>query len=186
MPAAEIREFAQHACERAGNILTLSFFDQHLLVVAQCAASLAEPLGADVEAVELAAYLHDISAVFDPTTLPNHPGLSAELAIQILLERGHPQDRVGEIARAIALHSDPLPIGSASPEAVCISNADAVARIVRPAYWMYFAFRIRNCGFEEGRQWLRSLMERQWHSLIEPAKELVGAQYAATLHFLSG
>jgi len=50
---------------------------------------------------------------------------------------------------------------------------------------MYFAFAIRKYGFEEGRQWLRSLIEEQWYRLIEPAKELVGKQYAATLDLLT-
>jgi hypothetical protein len=49
---------------------------------------------------------------------------------------------------------------------------------------MHFVFGVRKFDFEEGRKWLRSLVERQWCSLIEPAKELVGEQYAATLDLL--
>ena len=155
------------------------------MVVADCATSLGERLGADLEVVELAAYLHDISAVFDPASMPNHPRQSADLATQILLERGYPEGRAREVARSIASQSDPLPVGSASPEAVCLSNADAAARILRPAYWIYFVFGIRKYGFEEGRQWLRELIEKQWRVLIEPAKELVGNQYGVTLELLT-
>jgi len=133
MLLAEIREFVHLACQRNENVFSPSFFDQHLTVVAQCAKSLAERLGADVEIVELAAYLHDISAVCDPTTMPNHPKLSADFATQLLLERGYPEGRVSSVARSIASHSDPLPIGSTSPEEICISNADASARILRPS-----------------------------------------------------
>ncbi len=185
MWVADIRKFVHRACQRSENIFSPSFFDQHLAVVAECATSLAERLGADLEVVELAGNLHDISAVYDPTTMPNHPKLSADLATQLLLERGYPQARVACIARSIASHSDPLPIGSVTPEEVCVSNADAVARILRPAYWLYFAFEVRKFGFEEGRNWLRSLVERQWCTLIEPAKELVGQQYAPILGLLS-
>jgi len=185
MLLADIREFVRMACQQSQNVFSPSFFDQHLAVVAECATRLAERLSADMEVVELAAYLHDISAVLDPTTLPNHPRQSADLATQILLEHGYPEGRARQVARSIASHSDPLTIGSASPEEVCLSNADAVARILRPAYWMYFAFAVRKCGFEEGRQWLRSLIEKQWRVLIEPAKELAGEQYAAMLDLLS-
>lgn len=184
MLSADIRGFVHHACQRSENVFGPSFFDQHIAVVAECATSLAQRLGADVEVVELAAYLHDISVVRDPATMPNHAELSADLAKQILLERGYPRDRATEVARSIALHSEPLAIGSASPEAVCLSNADALARILRPAYWMYMAFGVRKYGFEEGRQWLISLFEKQWHSLVAPAKELVGGQHAATLELL--
>jgi hypothetical protein len=44
---------------------------------------------------------------------------------------------------------------------------------------------IRRFGFEEGRQWLRSMLEKQWQALVEPVKELVREQYAATLDLLS-
>jgi len=89
------------------------------------------------------------------------------------------------LARSIASHSDPLPIGSTPPEEVCISNADAAARILRPTYWLFFVYGIRKYDFEEGGEWLRSLIEKQWYGLIEPAKELVGKQYAATLALLA-
>ena len=174
MPVADIREFVHRACRRKENVFGPSFFDQHLAVVADCATTLAEHLGADVEIVELAAYLHDISAVYDPTTMPNHAKLSADLATRLLLEQGYRQGLVSSVARSIASHSDPLPMGSAYPEEVCLSNADAVARILRPAYWMYFVFGIRKSGFEEGRQRLRSTVEKHWGRPNEPAKELVG------------
>ena len=186
MVTTDIREFAYGACQRRENVLTASFFDWHLAVVAEYAGRLAAHLSADAEIVQLAAYLHDISAVFDFTTMPNHRKLSAQFATRELLERGYPRDRACIVARAIASHSDPLPIGSASPEEICISNADAVARIVRPAYWLYFASEIRKYGFEDGRRWLRSLIERQWSALIEPAKQLVGERYSGTMNFLAG
>jgi putative nucleotidyltransferase with HDIG domain len=180
----ETREFVQEACQRRENIFGPAFFDQHLAVVAECAASLAAPMGAEIEVVDLAAYLHDLSAVCDFATMLDHARVSADLATRILLGKGFPQSIVGSVARSIASHSEPIPIGSASPEEVCISNADAVARILRPAYWMYFVFEIRKYDFEAGRQWLRALIERQWRKLIEPARELVGERYAATLKLL--
>jgi hypothetical protein len=76
-------------------------------------------------------------------------------------------------------------VGSAPPEAVCLSNADAAARILRPAYWLYFAFQVRGLNFAEGRQWLRSLFESQWNALIEPAREMAASDYATAIAVLS-
>ena len=181
----DICEFVREACQRRENVFGPSFFDQHLVVVAQCAASLAVRLGAEVEVVSLAAYLHDLSAVYDPATMLDHAQVSADLATRMLSGKGCAQSLVGSVARSIAAHSEPIPIGSASPEEICISNADAAARVLRPAYWMYFVFEIRKYDFEAGRQWLRALIERQWRKLIEPARELVGERYAATLRLLT-
>ena len=185
MPIDDIRKFVHEACERSENIFSPAFFDQHLAVVADCATRLAARLGADVETVEAAAYLHDISAVLDPAAIPDHPKLSADFTTSFLRERGYPAVRVSAIARSIASHSVPLAMGSAPLEDICVSNADAIARILRPAYWTYFAFGIRKLGFEAGRRWLRSLLEEQWSKLIEPARELAGGQYAATIACLS-
>jgi len=184
MPTAPVREYVRQACQRPENIFGPAFFDEHLAVVADCAARLADHLRADSEVVELAAYLHDLSAVCDPATLPVHPEASARLAAQLLTERGYPPQTITAVADAIALHSAPLALGQASPEAVCLSNADAAARILRPAYWLYFAFRVRSQAFEEGRCWLRTLLETQWRDLIEPAKDLVGTQYALATDLL--
>jgi len=184
MRAAAVREYVLRACQGEENVFGPSFFGEHLRIVADCGSRLAELLQADAEVVEIAAYLHDLSAVCDPATIPVHAQASAELARRILNERGFPAATVRAVADAIVLHSAPLPIGSASPEAVCISNADAAARIVRPAYWLYFAFRVRNHGFAEGREWLRALLEEQWRGLIEPAKELIGSEYSRTMDLL--
>lgn len=167
------REHARAACRRDANIFGPSFFDEHLAVVADVAARLAPEVGADVEAVVAAAYLHDLSAVCDAATLPTHAAASAEIAREFLSGRGFMGSMIEGVARAIASHSEPLAAGSASPEEICLSNADAAARMLRPAYWLYFAFAVRKLPFDEGRDWLRSLYQRQWAALIEPARELV-------------
>lgn len=154
------------------------------MVVAGCALRMAPSLHADPEIVELAAYLHDLSAVYDPGTLPDHAKSSAGLAGRLLAERDYPAGKLAGVATAITLHSAPLQIGAAPPEAVCLSNADAVARILRPAYWLYFAFRIRNEPFEKGRRWLRALLEAQWRDMVEPAKDMVRSQFATVLDLL--
>jgi len=179
-----VREHVLHECQRPSNILGPAFFHEHVAVVAECSGWLAASLHADAEIVELAAYLHDLSAICDPSTLPIHAQAGADLARRLLIERGCPPVIVNAVAGAIVSHSSPLPVGAASAEAVCLSNADAVARILRPAYWLYFAYRVRSLGFEEGREWLRSLLENHWCALTEPAKDLVGARYTAAMEML--
>lgn len=75
-------------------------------------------------------------------------------------------------------------MGGASPEEICLSNADAMSRMVRPAYWLYFAFSVRKQDFEEGRRWLLDLLESQWNCLVQPAEDLIGDRYAAAREML--
>ncbi len=184
MIAQVIREQVQRACEREENIFGPAFFDQHLAVVAECAARLAQRLGGDSEVVELAAYLHDFSAVLDPATLLNHTQASADVARGLLAAQDYPAEAIERVAKCITSHQSPRRLGDASVEEVCISNADAMSRLERPAYWLYFAFRVHRLGFEEGRRWLLKLIESEWNAMVEPAKELVADRYAAAREML--
>jgi len=179
-------DYVQQACQHHESILGSGFFSEHVEVVARCANALAARLNADPEIITLAAYLHDISAIEQLSTLPEHPRHSAQRALEILTAAGYPQDRALRVARAISSHASPLDLGGASVEEVCLSNADAVARILRPAYWLYYAFSVRHFSFDEGRIWLRSLIETQWDALIEPARELAGPSYPQAIDMLGG
>lgn len=184
MPSSAIIDSVREACRQDGNIFGPAFFDQHIVVVSGLAALLARQLGADESAVRIAAYLHDLSAVRNPATLPTHARDSASLARELLAAHKFSADVQALVADAIEAHSEPLAVGAASPEAVCLSNADALSRILRPAYWLYFAYRVRKLDFDAGRQWLLSLLERQWLMLIEPARALAGRQYDEALSIL--
>ncbi len=175
-----IRNLVQGDCARDENIFGASFFDEHIAVVAEYAANLAAILGADRAIVELAAYLHDLSAVRDASTLPNHASASAQLAAQLLSERGCSPEIVDAVARCVVTHSSPIPLGGGTSEEVCISNADAMAQIARPAYWSYYVFGVRKQPFEDGCLWLRRLYQTKWDSLIPPARDLIRNRVALT------
>ena len=65
MIVEDMRGLVLEACGDPANLLSPGFFHDHVLVVAAYAAALAPRLGADTEVVELASYLHDLSAVRD-------------------------------------------------------------------------------------------------------------------------
>ncbi len=176
-----IRGEVRDACDRPENRLTPSFYEEHLRLVADHATSLAAALGADRELVELAAWLHDISAVLDFATLPTHPDASADAAGGMLARHGCPAARVAAVAAAIRRHSQPLRVGQGTPEEVCLSNADASAQIAAPAFWLYFAYRVRNLGFTEGREWYAARLRQNWQAMIPEARALVESEYARAL-----
>ena len=154
-------------------------------VVAEYAKRLGGALRADLEIIELAGWLHDISAVQDFTALPRHPALSAEIARKLLREKDYPAERIERVAKCIASHSAPVQTGNGLPEEVCVSNADAMSQIVKPVYWLYFAFRIRQLGFAEGREWLRQRVENNWAALIPPARAIIEKEYSRTRELLT-
>ncbi len=177
-----LEELARDDCARRS--FGLAFFDEHLAIVAHYANRLAECLGANAEVVGLASWLHDLAAVRDPKAQPEHPRLGAELAPQLLAPYRYDLTIVDQVSRAIASHSFPLQPGAATPEEVCLSQADAIAQIVRPFYWLYFVTSVRGLGYEEAKKWLVNLLASKWEALVPASRELVGERCTSALELL--
>jgi uncharacterized protein len=171
------REQMRQACARPENAFGEAFFVEHVTVMRDTAIRLADTFEADPEIVELAAYLHDIAAVQDFSALLRHAELGADLAAQFLAEQGYPRERIQRVRDCILTHSTPLPPGQATPEQVCISQADAVAQLLRPAYWLWYAFVPRAMDYKTGREWYRQRIESHWNAIAAPAKALARDAY---------
>jgi uncharacterized protein len=172
-----IEEYVINVCSEPANMFTRSFYADHLLVVLKYSELLADTLKADKEIVRLSSLLHDISAVMDIKTLPAHNINSADMAELLLRQNNYPEERIQMVKQTILKHTSPIKIGEGTPEEICLSNADAISQIVKPAYWMYFVFKIRNLTYEEGKNWLITKIDSNWNSLIEPAKALIEKEY---------
>lgn len=180
-----VKNFVHEECQKPNNMFGTGFFEDHLLVVADFSKRLAEKISADIDIVELSSYLHDIAAVQDIKALPTHNTLSAEAAEKILSHEGYNCEKIEAVKRTIISHTSPLKLSEASPEEVCLSNADAMSQITKPVYWLYFVFSIRNLSYEDGCKWINARVENNWKALIEPAKEMIEKEYLLVRELLS-
>ncbi len=180
MTADTIRELVRADCLRETNAFGPAFFGQHIEVVVRYALLLAGRIGADAETVELAAWLHDLAAVRDPSRVPTHAADSALLARELLA--AHP--KTDAVCRAIASHAAPVRPGEGSAEEVCLSHADVMSHIARPAYWLFYLYRVRGASYEQGLAWLRDRVERCFHELAPEARALIAAERAAAVRLL--
>ncbi len=153
------------------------FFLEHILVVKTIALDLAKDLDADVTIVDAAALLHDIAAVRDYRGIANHHIEGAAIVRGLLAGENYPSAMIEAVCECIERHSAPIAMGEGSPEAVCLSNADALAQMLRPVYWLYYAFRVKNFSFTEGSAWYRSRMESHMALLIPRAALVYGKIY---------
>ena len=74
-------------------------------------------------------------------------------------------------------HVSPIGLNGGTVEEICLSNADAMSQIVNPLYWLYFAFKIRNLSYDEGKKWCLNRIDDNWSKLIDPAKDLIESDY---------
>ena len=172
-----IHDFVKTACQKQTNVLTDSFFKEHIALVVSYSKKLCDILNADKEIVSLSAYLHDISAVLDFKTLATHNLNSAEIAKELLSQNNYPKNKIEKISLCIVNHSSPVGLNDGTTEEICLSNADAISQIVNPGYWLYFAFKIRNLNYNDGKNWYLSRIDDNWSKLIDPAKKLIEPDY---------
>lgn len=181
-----IRDLVRSECARDSNPFGPAFFDQHLETVVRYGRALADRLGADAQVVELAGYLHDLAAVRDLATVPTHHLDGARLARELLRAHGWPRAVADPVCRCIESHSAPVTMGQGTLEEVCVSNADVMSHLARPAYWLFYLYRVRGMSYAQGLSWLQTRVERLWSGLTEEARGLVATEHAAAVRLLEG
>jgi hypothetical protein len=180
-----VREQVRSECLAPHNRFGAAFFEEHLEPVVGYALRLAEPLGADREAVALAGWLHDLAAIRDLAAVPTHAADGARLARGILEAHGLRAAAIDAVCRAIATHANPSPPAASSPEERCLWDADVLAQLSRPAYWLYYLYGIRGLGRAEGLAWLRGRATGAWSSLHEEACRMGAAAREEVLRLVS-
>jgi HD superfamily phosphodiesterase len=183
MDVRELKSLAERECRRETNRFGSEFFEQHLVVAVDYALALARQLGADEEIVEAAEWLHDLSAVRDFSALATHARESARQARELLSAAGWKAERVDLVARAIEQHSVPVPLADAPPEVVCVSNADVMSHLARPAYWSYYLYGVRGFNYAAGYTWMTGRVEL-YHQKLHPAAQAMVAPECEALEAL--
>lgn len=183
-PLSEIRQLVLSDCRAEANRFGPGFFDEHLVIVADFALRLAPLFRADPLVVQLAAWLHDRSAILDFGTLATHALDGARLARELLTSVGTRTAVIDGVCRCIETHSSIVLPDDASPEQRCIASADLMSQIVNPSYWLYYLYRIRALDLESARGWYRQRLELS--ELLAPAaRELIAEPLCCLKYVLS-
>lgn len=176
--STRVADLVREACRRKENRFGPAFLTEHVEPATALALTLAPRLGADPEVVALAAWLHDLAAVRDFGCLPEHAAEGAQLAREILPAMGVPAPRVEAVARTILSHSFPVRAGQGTPEEVCLSNADVLSHLARPAYWTFYLYGPRSMAYRDGLLWLSGRIGPAFLALTPHAQALGTADRA--------
>ncbi|MCE5269784.1 HD domain-containing protein [bacterium] len=178
------RELIQQKCNEPANRFGPAFFERHILLVERFALQLAGSLGADRDILLAAVYLHDLAAVLDFSCLAAHAERGAELAGEILERDGHGPDWIERVQGAIRTHSAPLGLSEGTAEQVCLSNADGLAQMADPVYWLFYIFSVRGFDYAAGRKWYSERVDSVKSRLIPQARKLAAPFYELDLELL--
>ncbi len=173
------------ACRSRNNRFGYGVWSHHIISVAEYAKIMALELGADVEVVQLAALLHDYAGIKDYSDYGNHHIKGAYEAEKLLLMYGYPKDKVELVKECIMSHRGSLNLEKASIEAVCVSDADALAHIDNVPSLLYLAYNQKGMSIDEGMEWVNSKIQRSYSKLSRYGRQLIADRYEATQRMLS-
>jgi len=182
----QIREFVEEECKKPTAKYGYEPYEFHLVPTHKYAKKLAEKLGADVEIVEISAWLHDIGSIINGRK--NHHITGAEIAEQKLRELGYPAEKIEKVKTCILNHRGSVSNseGLRSCEEKIISDADALSHFDNHGGLFKAAFIYENLNQGEAMESILSKLNRSWNKLSFPeSKELIKPKYEAAMLLLS-
>ena len=178
----EIREFVEEECKKPTSKYGYEPFENHFVPTHKYAKQLAEKLKADLEIVELAAWLHDIGSIIHGRE--NHHITGAEIAEEKLKEANYPQERIEKVKKCIFNHRGSVLNNKTSVEEQIIADADAMSAFEHIEGLFRAAYIPENLSQEQAKKSVRQKFINSWNKISPEAKEMVRNKYEAAMLLL--
>lgn len=155
----------------------------HINPVVEIACKMAKDLNANIQIVEIAAYLHDITKMLGDRK--NHHITGAKYAEQFLSKYKMDKEFIIEIKKCIIKHRGTYEFTRDTLEEKIIATADAVAHIEHPLTLFYAWYGRRQCQIDEGADGIISKLQRSWNKIeFEYIKDELEEKYKNLINIL--
>lgn len=193
----KIRQEVKRLVKKAGgspkNKFTFDVWDYHILPVVRHSLALGRTLPAssggslpvDLEALELAAYLHDYAGLLDYKLYKSHHVDGAKMAGDILKKLNYPQEKINHVKECVRRHRGSVKMSKNSIEAKILASADAMSHFTELPSMFYLTFGIHKFRTRPGAKWLKSKLQRSWAKIIPEGKKLVRTDYEAAMRIIN-
>ena len=152
----------------------------HFWPVVKYARQLAANVGADLEVVELAAWLHDITRI--QGDLENHHFSGAEEARKLLEALHYDSAKIDNVCHCIIAHRGGSELPRRTIEAEIVASADAMAHIV---YAPSALFNVKRRKIKKAAKLIRKKAKHNWKKIMQEGREMIQPHYAALQVILS-
>ena len=155
----------------------------HINPVVEIASNMSKELGANIQVVEISAYLHDITKMVGERK--NHHITGAEYAEQFLKKYNIDKEFITKVKNCILKHRGSSEFIRNTLEEKIIATSDAVAHIEHPLTLFYAWYGRRQCSIDEGADGIISKLQRSWNKIeFEYIKEKDRDKYKNLLKIL--
>lgn len=143
----QIKRFVEEECKKPSSKYGYGPYINHFVPMHDYAINLGKKLNADLEIIELAAWLHDIGSIVFGRE--NHHVTSAEIAVKKLRELKYPEEKIEKVKLCILNHRGSVNNKKESVEEQIIADADAMSAFNHIEGLFKAAFIYENLDLED-------------------------------------
>ncbi len=85
------------------------------------------------------------------------------------------------VQQCIKNHRGSVNIHKSTVEEICVADADAIVHMTEIASLFYAVYKEREMTIDNGKQWLKDKIQRDWEKMSERSKSLFEHKYQAIL-----
>ena len=176
----EIRKFVEGECKKPASKYGYEPYEFHFVPMVKYAKILAEKLNAEIEVVEIAAWLHDIGSIINGRK--EHHITGAKIAEKKLIELNYPKEKIGKIKKCIFNHRGSVNNGKTTIEEKIIADADSLSTFDNLPGIFKAAFIYENQTQGEAKKTTLKKLEGHWNKLSFPeSRKLIKPKYDAAI-----
>lgn len=167
----------EDACKSKSNKYGYGIWSHHIKPMLKISTNLASFYNAEEEIVIIATLLHDLAGIRDDSKTKDHHIYGAIEAEEILRKYNYPNDRIEKVKKCILNHRGSVNNTKDSVEEICVTDADAMAHIEGIGSLFYLVYKEMNMEIDEGIQYIRGKINRDWNKMSEKSKEMYKIKY---------
>jgi len=179
----KIRRFVEKECKKPSSKYGDGPLEFHFVPMVKHAKLLAKKPGADIEVVEIAAWLHDIGSI--KYGRADHHITSAKIAEKLLQKYKYPNEKIKLVKKCILNHRGSINNKKESIEEKIIADADAISNFDMIPGLFQAAYRYEGLSQGEGKISVREKLQRKYKKLcFKESKDSVKEKYKAAMLLL--
>ena len=175
----QIKRFVEEECNKPTSKYGYEPFIFHFVPMHDYAKKLAEDFNADVEVVEIAAWLHDIGSII--IGRENHHISGAEIAEKKLRELNYPSEKIMLVKKCIFNHRGSVNLKKESIEEQIIADADAMSAFDNIGGIFRAAFNFEGHNQTSAMNSVKTKLVNSYNKISPNARKIIKPKYEAVL-----
>lgn len=156
----------------------------HIEAVVKNAEILANKYNADKEVCIISAWLHDIASITNYKLYEEHHIHGAKIASEILRKFKYDDDKIELVKACILNHRGSIDNKRLSKEEQIVADADAISHFDSITSLLYLAYKEKNMNIEEGKNFVKSKLERSYRKLSDESKIFYKEKFKNVMNIL--